>query len=752
MDIDKVLEGMTLEEKADMLGGSDFWHLSGVERLGVPAIMTTDGPHGLRKQAGATDHLGLSASVPATCFPTASALASSFDRTLLEKVGTILGNECQAEDVGILLGPGLNIKRSPLCGRNFEYMSEDPYLAGELGAAYVKGLQSKGIGCSAKHYAANNQETKRMSTDSVLDERTLREIYLPAFEKVVKEGKAKTLMCSYNKINGAYAAVNKKLLDDILRGEWGFDGFVMTDWGAAKDPVEGVKAGLDLKMPGSGNKDAALKIVAAVESGELDIAVLDASVKRILEVIDFYLANRDAGAVYDRAEDHVKAQSAAQECAILLKNDGAVLPLAKDAKVAFIGEYAKKPRFQGGGSSHINASFVDNAVEAAGDLNITFAQGYDDTKDLPDESIIAEAVKVASEADAAVLFIGLPERRESEGFDRKDLDIPASHNALVEAVLAVQPKTVVVLHNGSSIALPWADKAPAILEMYLGGEGVGKAAVSLLFGDANPSGKIAETFPKRVEDNPSYLNFPGFGDTVEYREGIYVGYRYYDAKKSEVLFPFGHGLSYTQFEYSDLAVSASEINDSESLKVTAKVKNVGGVAGKETVQLYVGRTSAGIPRPIKELKGFEKIALEPGEEGVVEFTLDKRSFAYYNTVINDWHVETGDYSIQIGASSRDIKLEASVKVISQTVIPVVFHSYSTLGEIMKSPKGMAVIGPVLQALAATFGGDQSGTAEAIGVGAELMQAMVQDMPLSTLSDFGAMPKEALNAILAQLNG
>jgi beta-glucosidase len=383
---------------------------------------------------------------------------------------------------------------------------------------------------------------------------------------------------------------------------------------------------------------------------------------------------------------------------------------------------------------------------------VSYSQGYDDSKDAPDESLIAEAVKAAQEADAAVLFIGLPERLESEGFDRKDIDIPASHNALVEAVLAVQPNAVAVLHNGSSIALPWADKVPAILEMYLGGEGVGKAAVSLLFGDANPSGKIAETFPKRVEDNPSYLNFPGFGDKVEYREGIYVGYRYYDAKKAEVLFPFGHGLSYTQFEYSDLAVGASEIKDSDTLKVTAKIKNVGNLAGKETVQLYAGRTSAGIPRPIKELKGFEKIALEPGEERAVEFTLDKRSFAYYNTTISDWHVETGDYSILVGSSSRDIRLCGKVKVISQTFIPVVFHSYSTLGDIMKSPKGMAIVGPVLQAVASVFGGGQPETADAIGVGAEMMQAMLQDMPLSTLADFGAMPAEALNEILAQLNG
>ena len=535
-DLKKIISEMTLEEKAGMCSGEDFWRLKKVERLGIPEVMVSDGPHGLRKQPGEADHLGIGESIVAVCFPAACATASSFDTELMNEMGKTLGEECQAENLSVLLGPAVNIKRSPLCGRNFEYLSEDPYLAGKMAASYIRGVQSWDVGTSMKHYAANNQEYNRMSCSSNLSERTFREIYLPAFETAVKEAQPKTIMCSYNKING-------DLLTEILRDEWGFEGYVMTDWGAVADRVTGIVAGLDLEMPGShGVNDA--KIIAAVKDGSLDEALLDKAVERILKVLFSYADNRHPEAVFDRDADHEKAVKIETECAVLLENNG-ILPLKEGRKVVYIGEYAEKPRYQGGGSSHINSSKVTSALESAKEKGrpVSYVKGFPFDKDEENAGELAAAVQAAKDAEVAVIFAGLPDLIESEGYDRKDMKLPACQNKLIEEVIKVQPNTVVVLHNGSPVEVPWADKTAAILEMYLGGQGVGEATDKLLYGEVNPSGRLAETFPLRLEDNPSYLNFPGDGVNVDYAEGIYVGYRYYDARKMPVRWAFGHGLS-----------------------------------------------------------------------------------------------------------------------------------------------------------------------------------------------------------------
>ena len=753
MDIQAILMAMTLEEKAGMCSGADFWHLRGIPRLGVPTVMVTDGPHGLRKQEGQADHAGLGRSVEAVCFPTAAALASSFDRELLREVGAALGRECQAEDVGILLGPGANIKRSPLCGRNFEYFSEDPLLSGELAAAFIDGLQGEGVACSVKHYAANNQETERMTSDSVVDERTLHEIYLASFEGAVRDAKAKTVMCSYNKVNGAFAAENRWLLTHVLRDRWGFDGLVMTDWGAGKDAAAGVKAGLDLRMPG-GNPAETADIVEAVQSGRLDESELDVTVARILGVIDFVASNRREGASFDREADHAKARAVAEECAVLLKNDGDLLPLDKSAKVTFIGAFAEAPRYQGSGSSYINAHRVESALEAVRGMNVTYAKGYDLSKDDADAALIAEAVDAARNAGAAVLFAGLPNRYESEGFDRRHIDLPAGQNALIEAVLAAQPNTAVVLHNGSAVRMPWAERVPAILEMYLGGEAVGGAAVRLLFGEASPSGRLAETFPFKLADTPAYLNFPGYDSRVEYREGVYVGYRYYDTKQMEVLFPFGHGLSYGRFAYSNLRLDKAGMRDTDTVRVTVDIRNEGKATAKEVVQLYVRPLDGEVPRPVHELKGFEKIVLQPGKTKRVTFTLGKRAFAYYSAALSDWHVETGRYEIQVGASSRDIRLTEEIAVQSTVEAPVVFTQYSSINQILKTVRGQAILGPVLQNIQsmAMAQGTQEGVESALSEGdMDVMRVFMMQSPLHSLAGFGLIPKEQVKQLVDALN-
>lgn len=662
MNVKELIAQMTLEEKIDLCSGVDFWHLKGIERLGIPSVMVTDGPHGLRKQSEKSDNLGINDSIQAVCFPTAAGTASSFDRALLRRLGETLGEECQAERVAVLLGPAVNIKRSPLCGRNFEYFSEDPYLAGEMAASYISGVQSKNVGTSIKHFAVNNQERRRMTVSAVADERALREIYFPAFEAAVKKAQAWSVMCSYNRINGVYSSENEWLLDQVLRKDWGFQGFVMTDWGAANDRVAGVKAGLELEMPTSGGVNSA-RIRKGYQEGRISEETLDQAAERILQIVMRYAENRDENAVFDRAADHEKAHKAALDTMVLLKNEGA-LPLRREQKIAFIGGYAEKPRFQGGGSSHINSYRVVGALEAVqGKADITFAKGFDTEGDALDEALLREAVEAAKAAEVAVIFAGLPDSFESEGFDRSHLNLPRCQNRVIEAVSRVQPNTVVVLHNGSPVLMPWLGGVNAVLESYLGGEAVGQAQADLLFGDANPCAKLAETFPLSLEDTPCANYFPGGPLTVEYRESIYVGYRYYDKAEKEVLFPFGHGLSYTQFAYSDLKLDKTRFKAEKGLTISFKICNTGERDGAEVAQVYVADVESSVFKAAKELKGFEKVYLKAGEETTVELTLDERAFAYYDTAAQKWAVESGKYQILVGASSRDIRLTGSAQVL-----------------------------------------------------------------------------------------
>lgn len=674
MNYAHIISKLTLEEKAALCSGKDFWHLVGVERLGVPSIMVTDGPHGLRKQnqekTAAGDILGNS--VPATCFPPAVATACTWDPDLIYEMGVALGEECLKENVSVLLGPGINIKRSPLCGRNFEYFSEDPYLAGNMGAAFINGVQSKGVGTSLKHFAANNQECRRMTISTVADERALREIYLTAFEICVKNAQPWTVMNAYNKINGTYCAENKWLLTDVLRKEWGFNGVVVTDWGAENEIVDGIKAGQNLEMPGSGGYGPE-KLVEAVKNGTLDEAVLDENVDSVLTLIMKGKENLKSDYKCDMEKNHELARKIASEAIVLLKNDSKTLPLTdKTKKVAVIGEMAKAPRYQGAGSSLINPTRVDNAYTSlmkAG-YNVGYAQGYDKSTDTPDEKLINKAVDLAKKADVAVVFIGLTEVYESEGFDRKHIDLPPSHNQLVNEISKVNDNVVVVLSGGSAVNMPWLGDVKAVVNGLLLGQAGGSAIADVLTGKANPCGKLTETYPLAIEDTCSHKNFPGKQLTVEYRESIFVGYRYYDKTEKNVLFPFGYGLSYTNFEYSNIKLSKKKIKDTDTLKVTFKVKNTGDVAGSEIAQLYVSSPESKIFKAPKELKGFKKIFLEPGEEKTVEIELSKRSFAYYNININDYHVESGDYKILVGASSRDIRLETAVAVTSTVVADV----------------------------------------------------------------------------------
>lgn len=660
----EIISQLTLEEKAMLCSGKDFWHLNGVERLGLPSIMVSDGPHGLRKHNDKKEKTDIMGSVPAVCFPTASATACSWDEELLYEMGEALGDECRAEKISVLLGPGMNIKRSPLCGRNFEYFSEDPFLAGKMAAAFIKGVQSKGVGTSLKHFAANDQETRRMTIDTIADERTLREIYLAGFENAVKDGKPWTVMNAYNKLNGDFCAENEWLLTEVLRKDWGFDRVVVTDWGAENIMENGVAAGQNLEMPGS-NGLGASKIVKAVNEGRLDEDVLN---ERVDEIIDLILKAKETlgDYSYSRQLHNAKAQKIAENCMVLLKNEDNILPLDTGKKIAVIGEMAKSPRYQGAGSSQINPTQVDSAFDALmhRGLKLVYARGYDKTKSVTDITMLAEAVTAAKAADVAVVFIGLTDEYESEGFDRDTLAIPANHIDLVNAVSKANPRTVAVLSGGSPVEADWAQGVKGILNAYLGGQAGGGAVAALLTGEVNPSGKLAETYPEKLSDTPAYNYFPGGRKNVQYRESVYVGYRYYDKAGLNVRWPFGYGLSYTAFEYSGLKLSKKSIKDTDTLTVSFKIKNIGSVAGAEIAQVYVNDIESTVFRPEKELKGFKKVFLEPGEEKTVEIVLDKRSFAYYNVNIHDWHVETGDFNILVGASSRDIKLKAKVKVTS----------------------------------------------------------------------------------------
>jgi len=791
-DIENIISQMTLEEKASLCSGLNFWYLKGIERLGVPSIMVTDGPHGLRKQVGSSDHVGLHESVPATCFPTASALAATWNRDLIYQVGEALGEECLKENVGVILGPGANIKRSPLCGRNFEYFSEDPYLTGEIASSHINGVQSKGVGTSLKHFAANNQEFRRMVIDTIVDERALREIYLTGYEIAVKEAQPWTVMCAYNRLNGPYCCEHEYLLTDILRDEWGHQGLVVTDWGAMNKRVDALVAGTELEMPGAPNGNDE-KILAAVKEGQLDEGVLDRAVERILNLIFKAKAAFSGEYTCDLDAHHALARRVAGEGAVLLKNDGGILPLEENTKVALVGQFARHPRYQGAGSSLMNPTRLDNLydeiIKLVGDENIIYAPGYPLNQDQPDDDLIAEAVGAARSADVVVIAAGLTELYEIEGLDREHMRLPQSHDALIDAISKAHSKEVVVLSNGAPVEMPWVDRVQGILEGYLGGQAGAGAVADILYGIVNPSGKLAETFPIHLEDNPSSHYFPGGPKIVEYRESIYVGYRYYDTVESEVLFPFGYGLSYTAFKYSDLVLDQDSITDSDVLTASLKVGNTGPVAGKEIVQLYVRDLESSVFRPEKELKGFAKVSLDPGEATEVQFTLDRRAFAYYDTSLRDWHVETGGFEILVGASSRDIRLKASVQVKSnQPQAPAVDRD--KLAVYYDFPKGLSVSQDSFEALLGkpvpdnTFGEGEPYTINTpIGdmtdsfIGrqlfsfvekqinkmiagqeatptAKLMKSMAREAPLRSMmmSEDGSITREMLEALLLMING
>lgn len=652
MKHEELISRMTLEEKASLMSGANFWNTKPVPRLGIPGMMLTDGPHGLRKQAGKADHLGLNNSIPATCYPSAAGLANTWDEPLLEEMGGCLGLEAASEGVSVLLGPGVNIKRNPLCGRNFEYFSEDPYLSGKMAAALIRGIQSNGISACVKHYAANSQELRRMTNDSVMDERTLREIYLPAFEMAVKEGGVKCLMTSYNRVNGVYAHENRHLLRDILYGEWGYGGMVVSDWGGSNDRVESVKAGGTLEMPSSGGQTDR-HIVQAVQSGELAESVLDEQVDRLLDLL---LSTRAhiTGKSYDRAAHHAVAARAAEKAAVLLKNENKILPLKKEQSVAVIGDFAKAPRYQGAGSPKINPTRLEcglDALKAAGVKVTGFARGFR-RGGKPESALIRQACNLAKNADVVLLWLGLDEGGEAEGVDREDMKLPGNQLALLDALAKVNPRIAVVLSCGCAVEMQWEDRAMAILHGYLGGQAGALAMARLLTGAANPCGKLAETIPLRYEDVPSAPYYPGREATSEYREGIYVGYRYFDTAKREVQYPFGFGLSYTTFAYSGLTV--------EGDFVRFRVRNTGTCFGEEAAQLYIHPETEGVFRPEQELKGFRKVALNPGEEKEVTIALSDRSFAVWSAAENRWVTEPGTYEIRIGASSRDIRLTGKV--------------------------------------------------------------------------------------------
>jgi beta-glucosidase len=690
---------LTLEEKASLCLGSDFWHTAAVERLGIPQIMVSDGPHGLRTQLEQGDHVGLLESALATCFPTASALGSSWNPDLFRTIGEALSRESKKLGVSVVLGPGINMKRSPLCGRNFEYISEDPWLAGELAAAMVGGTQSQGIGTSLKHYAANNQEDDRLRVSAEVDERTLREIYLPAFEQVVKSAQPWTVMCAYNKLNGTYCSEHHWLLSEVLREEWGFEGLVVSDWGAVHDRVAALRGGLDLEMPPNlGVSDAA--IVAAVRDGSLDESILDESVSRVLHLVD-----RSQPAVAERAsfsfdDHHALARRAANESAVLLKNTHNVLPLEPEegSTVAVIGEFARTPRFQGAGSSQVNPTRVDVALEElqsalAGRAEVRFAAGFGIGSTDIDDQLLQEAVEAARSADHVLVFLGLPGEDESEGFDRTHIDLPTNQLALVHALADVHDRLIVVLANGSVVRVStWDDKVAAILECWLSGQAAGGAAVDLLLGVANPSGKLAETIPIRLQDNSSYLNFPGEEGIVRYGEGIFIGYRAYDKLVQPVSYPFGFGLSYTSFRIDDIDVSiAGSVADGDlAVTVRASVTNTGQRAGAEVVQVYVGDTVASVQRPLRELKGFAKVHLQPGETQQVSCLLDERAFAFWSTRFQQWVVESGEFMIAVGSSSRDLVATETINIDAPR-LSLPLGPDSTLHEWLEDERGRELL-------------------------------------------------------------
>ncbi len=747
---------MDLDTRASMLSGSSFWHLQALPEHNLPKVMVADGPHGLRKQAEHADHLGMQASVPATCFPTAVTLASSWDVNLITEIGTAIGHECQAQDVAVLLGPGVNIKRSPLCGRNFEYYSEDPFLAGELATAFIRGVQATGTGTSIKHFAVNNQEAQRMVVDTLVDERTLHEIYLPAFEIAVKQAQPWTVMCAYNRLNGSYCSENKTLTRDILRDQWGFQGLVVTDWGAVNDRPSGIAAGLDLEMPSSGgiNDRAAAD---AVRAGALSQTDLDTAASNVAAAIMAGAHNSVATQVNFDAH-HGLARQAAREGAVLLKNDMDTLPFKKSGTLAVIGAFAETPRFQGAGSSQVNATQIDKPLEmlraTIGDAGtVTFAKGFDPETAEADENLIAEAVACAQNAEQVIIMAGLPPLFEAEGFDREHLRQPPQLDALVTAVAAANPACVVVLSNGAPIEMPWVTHVPAILEIYLAGQAGAGGLCDLVFGDVSPSGKLAETFPLALTDCPAQENFASHPRQIIYREGLNVGYRHFATQQAPVLFPFGHGLSYTTFSYANMRVTGDMSGHDLTLEVLVDVTNNGTRDGAETVQLYVRDVEASVYRPDRELKAFQKKHLAAGETATYTLTLDRRSFAFFDIDTSDWVIEPGAFELLLGASSTDIRLSAEITLpgdaqrnvprshetpyiimtdaqlaargleitVPETIKP--YHANTTLADIQHHWLGKRVVAMVFKAIEGTLGPTQTDSPVLVKMRSEMVLSM-----------------------------
>jgi beta-glucosidase len=753
--IESIIAKMTLEEKAALCTGASPWTTTPIEHLGVPEITVSDGPHGVRRVADVKDFVA--GSLPATCFPTASCVAATWDVDLAYSMGEALAEECKALNVSIVLGPGTNMKRTPLGGRNFEYYSEDPFLAGEMAASFINGIQSKGVGASLKHYATNNQETQRMNINAVMDERTLREIYLPAFEVAVKKAKPWTVMCAYNKLNGIYGSENHKLLVDILKNEWGFEGFVVSDWGAVHDRVKALKAGLDLEMPGPRERRVKA-VIEAVRAGDLDESILNESVRRILQII-LKAVKTEKGGSFNKEEHHALAREIAAEGMVLLKNNG-ILPLKELERVAVIGRAAKEAYFQGGGSSHINPIKVDEPFlelqkVAPRGTRFSYCEGYA-VDDGFHQDLLDEAVQEASDADVALLYLALPASKESEGYDRPDLDLTRQQVALIKAVSAVQANTIVVLNNGTPIVVgEWLDNVAAVLEAWMMGQAGGGAIADILYGKVNPCGKLAETFPLRLQDTPAYINFPGGAGEVCYGEGIFIGYRYYDAKEAPVQFPFGFGLSYTTFQYSSPRVSSSQFKDVDGVTVSVDVTNTGKMAGKEIVQVYVHDRKAKLVRPPKELKGFAKVALNPGETKTVSIALDFRSFAYFHPGYNQWITEDGEFDLFIGATSADIRCVETVTLQSTLQLPCILNKESTLHEWMEDPVGKKVLeplfAPMVEQMQMTFGG---GDEDKQKNGMETMNFMME-LPLCDIFYFQETalpmpPEDLVENLLAQV--
>lgn len=755
-NIQSIISQMTLEEKAALCTGASAWTTTPVERLGIPEMIVSDGPHGVRRVPDV--YAVAQKSLPATCFPTASCLASTWDVQLIHQMGEALGEECIALNVDVLLGPGTNMKRSPLGGRNFEYFSEDPYLAGEMATSIIKGIQSKGVGTSLKHFAANNQEFQRFSISAEVDERTMREIYLPAFEKAVKQAQPWTIMCSYNKINGTFASEDHYLLTEILKNEWGFEGLVVSDWGAVRNRVAALKAGLDWEMPGPQERRVKA-VIEAVRSGMLNESILDESVRRILHIV-FKAKETPKNGSFDVDAHHALATKIASEGIVLLKNDG-LLPLKDQQHIAIIGRSAEHAHFQGGGSSHINPTRVavpfKELQSRAENAELTYAEGYPSDNSFR-QDMIDQAVEIAQSADVAVLYIALPTFKESEGYDRKDLYLTDQQIALIQAVANIQPKTVVVLNNGAPVAMNgWLDSVSAVVEGWMMGQGGGSAIADVLFGKINPSGKLAETFPVKLSDTPSHINWPGGAGAVHYGEGLFIGYRYYDAKEMPVLFPFGHGLSYTTFEYSNAKISSQTFKDTDGLTVSVDITNTGSMPGKETVQLYVHDRQSGLIRPEKELKGFAKVELQPAETKTITLSLDFRAFAYYHPEYKQWITEDGEFDLLIGSSSTDIRCTLTATLQSTLNLPCILDMESTMREWLADPRGRQILGNLYQQIEnqsrKIFGeseryGNEKPANGSSNIGMDIMD-MMSDMPVVSVlmfqQDTLTMPAEEMVA-------